>query len=79
MTAVRIDECGNVVALYGDEISEILGVVGEVRIKRASHVEPRGAKWFAEIVDGPVLGPFDKRAEAIEAEIDWLRKSGRVD
>ena len=43
---------------------------GRPRIRRASHVEPDEAgHWFADLspVDGPKLGPFDKRNEAIDA------------
>lgn len=32
------------------------------------------SKWWADctVVDGPVLGPFNSRAEALEAESKWL-------
>jgi hypothetical protein len=32
--------------------------------------------WYADMlpVDGPVLGPFNKRQEALDAEITWLRE-----
>lgn len=35
---------------------------------------PQG-KWWADLlpVGGPVLGPFDKRQEALDAETEWLR------
>lgn len=31
--------------------------------------------WWADmlLVGGPVLGPFNSRAEALEAEVKWLR------
>lgn len=34
-------------------------------------------KWQADLspVNGPVLGPFDSRVDAIEAEIEWLNKN----
>ena len=39
----------------------------------ASHVEPDASgRWFAQIIDGPVLGPFEQRSEAIAAELAWL-------
>jgi hypothetical protein len=45
---------------------------------RASHVEPddRG-RWLADLspIGGPVLGPFDRRSEALEAEVTWLEEN----
>jgi len=48
---------------------------GKPEIRRDSHVEPdEYGRWFADIspVDGPTLGPFDKRSEAIDAELEML-------
>ena len=48
---------------------------GPTNIRRASHVEPDPyGKWFADLspVNGPKLGPFAKRSEALAAEIDWI-------
>lgn len=35
-----------------------------------------GNMWWADMqpVGGPVLGPFEKHAQALEAEIQWLRR-----
>lgn len=52
-----------------------LSALGPLQIKRGSHVEPAdGGLWLADLspVDGPVLGPFEKRSEAIAAEVCWL-------
>ena len=49
--------------------------LGRLQIARASHVEPAfEGSWFADLkpVDGPVLGPFNHRSEALEAERAWL-------
>ena len=49
--------------------------IGKLQITRASHVEPDGdGYWFADMgpVDGPVLGPFRSRTEALGAEREWL-------
>jgi hypothetical protein len=50
-------------------------VLGQLTITRASHVEPdnRGL-WQADLtpVGGPLLGPFERRSEALAAERDWL-------
>jgi hypothetical protein len=49
--------------------------IGKLQITRASHVEPDAeGYWWADMgpVDGPVLGPFRSRAEALGAEREWL-------
>jgi hypothetical protein len=65
---------GTVRCVYGDELD--LLTLGEVKIRRASHVEPdeRG-RWWADLspVSGPTLGPFAKRGQALDAEVEWLR------
>ncbi len=66
---------GTVRALY-DELID-LAVLGQPTITRASHVEPdQEGRWHADLtpVDGPVLGPFDHRSEALAAERDWLER-----
>jgi hypothetical protein len=64
---------GTVRAVYSEEIE--LDTLGPVVITRASRVEPdeRGC-WLADLspVVGPVLGPFRRRSEALEAELTWL-------
>ena len=64
---------GSVRGIYGEEIA--LVALGPLEIHRASHVEPdRHGRWLADLspVGGPVLGPFDRRSEALEAEVEWL-------
>ena len=64
---------GTIRAVYAEVID--LGVLGHLVISRASHVEPNDSgRWLADLtpVAGPVLGPFDLRSEALEAEQDWL-------
>jgi hypothetical protein len=62
---------GDVTAIYGEEID--LGQLGNSTITRASHVEPdQAGQWFAQLIAGPRLGPFEKRSEALSAEVDWL-------
>ena len=51
--------------------------LGQLSIRRASHVEPDGTgAWYADLlpVQGPTLGPFKTRSEALEAETDWLQE-----
>ena len=67
---------GVVRCLYGEDLD--LKMLGQVRIRRASHVEvdEQGA-WWADLspVDGPVLGPFVNRSTALEAEVQWLSEN----
>ena len=64
---------GTIHAVNSEEIE--LDSLGHAVITRASHVEPdeRG-RWLADLspVAGPVLGPFRRRSEALEAELAWL-------
>lgn len=64
-------------AIYSDDAAEMLESVGNVSIARASHVEPTQGGWSADMspVGGPVLGPFDRRGAAIDAEIAWLKEN----
>jgi len=62
---------GAVSAIYSEAID--LQSLGRPAITRASHVEPdENGQWFAQIIDGPKLGPFAKRSAALAAEIAWL-------
>lgn len=66
---------GNMRCLY-DEVIDVQAL-GAVTIERASHVEPEGqGRWLADLapVHGPVLGPFTRRSEALEAERAWLEQ-----
>ncbi len=58
------------------EAIELRGI-GSIDIRRGSHVEPTaGGQWTADLspVDGPMLGPFDNRSEALDAELQWLNE-----
>lgn len=66
-----ISPSGEITTIYNELLN--LAALGARRIERASHVEPDGSgRWFAQIIDGPILGPFDSRSEAIAAEVTWL-------
>jgi hypothetical protein len=66
---------GLVRVIYGEEIA--LDCLGSPRMFRASHVEPDAdGHWHADLrpLIGPVLGPFDRRSEALAAEVAWLEE-----
>ena len=70
-----IEPTGRVRALYSEEIA--LDALGRAKIVRASTVEPdRDGRWHADLrlLLGPVLGPFDRRSEALAAEVAWLEE-----
>jgi hypothetical protein len=64
--------------IYSDALAEIAREVGDIVIRRASHVEPTDdGQWKADLlpVAGPVLGPFTTRQEALDAEVAWLKRT----
>lgn len=69
---VSIDQNGTTEFIYDDEFSEMLN--SKTTIQRASHVEPEGTQWIAEMISGPKLGPFKTRQEALDAEREYLEK-----
>ena len=70
-----VQPSGEVRCLYSEELD--LAVLGKLSIERGSHVEPTDdGQWTADLapVNGPVLGPFPHRSQALDAERDWLQK-----
>jgi hypothetical protein len=70
-----VDPGGDVVCVYGEAID--LTSLGSLSVRRASHVEPdTGGCWWADLapVNGPSLGPFRRRSEALQAELRWLER-----
>ena len=64
---------GAVRCIYGEDID--LVALGSPTIFRASHVEPdEHGRWLADLspMNGPRLGPFHLRSEALAAEHSWL-------
>ena len=71
---LTIDPCGTVRTLYTEAIP--LNEIGSLSIKRASHVEPDEAgQWFAEMIEGPTLGPFLTRSAALAAEVAYIENT----
>lgn len=74
-----VDGGGDVRCIYDEALD--LREIGKLQITRASHVEPdRDGFWWADMgpVDGPMLGPFKSRTEALGAEREWLLQQGKL-
>ena len=68
-----ITPTGSIRCVYGEDVN--LHQLGRLSIQRGSHVEPTvDGQWTADLapVNGPLLGPFPARAEALAAEQTWL-------
>jgi hypothetical protein len=68
-----ITPAGQVRCLYAEELD--LGSLGSLTICRASRVEPTDSgRWTADLspIDGPTLGPFALRSQALAAEACWI-------
>lgn len=66
---------GSVRCIYNEAID--LAQLGAVKITRGSHVEPdTDGQWLVDLspVDGPLLGPFRYRSDALQAEVAWLTR-----
>ncbi len=70
-----IDPRGQIRCVYAEAID--FHVLGLPNIVRASNVEPDAeGQWWADLapVDGPRVGPFERRSDALACERDWLEK-----
>ena len=66
---IVIQPSGTVRCLYGEAID--LSQLGRAKIHRGSHVEPtEDGHWSVDLspVNGPRLGPFRHRSDALQAE-----------
>jgi hypothetical protein len=77
---VTFEVDGRIKFIYDDFVAEITREVGQLNIRRASHVEPTGPDglWLADMspVGGPALGPFMTRTIALQEERLWLITHG---
>lgn len=73
---IVIGNNGIIRTIYSDILMDLFAQ-GETKINRASYVEPCVNGWNADMspVNGPVLGPFKTRTEALKEENDWLKKN----
>ena len=70
---------GSVRCIYAEDIP--LDAIGQLTVRRASHVEPdRAGNWLADLspVGGPLLGPYRRRSQALAAELEWLERNWLV-
>jgi hypothetical protein len=68
-----IESGGQARCIYDETIA--LQSLGRLNVQRASHVEPNETgEWFADLspVNGPLIGPFTMRSDALVAERAWL-------
>lgn len=68
-----VEPNGSIRCAYAETID--LAALGQLTISRGSHVEPDAEGfWYADLapVNGPRLGPFAQRSEALSAEAAWL-------
>lgn len=66
---------GQVFFIYSDQLAAIFGKHGILKTARASEVEPtESGQWNADLhrIGGPILGPFNLRREALDAEVEWI-------
>ncbi len=76
--AINFKPGGTARTLYDESVD--LAELGDLQIRRGSHVEPiesgpHAGKWFVDF--SPVghffcIGPFTKRSTALQAEHRWL-------
>ncbi len=84
---IVIKENGDIEFIYSDDVAEVFAGELNQRTVRASHVEPFGFGWIADMrpSGGPVLWDtdtdnplgrvaFKTRQAALDAELAWLRE-----
>ena len=61
--------------VYYDDLPD-LKAEWKAAIKRAIYVDVCEGGWVADmsILDGPQLGPYRSRQDALDAEVDWIEE-----
>lgn len=73
---VNVTPTGGLRFIYSDELQPLLNL-GTPTVQRVSDVEPTAdGRWTAAMRDGPTLGPFTLRQEALDAELAYLGEQG---
>jgi hypothetical protein len=75
--SIAIKPDGTMSFIYDDRLAGLCEE-GDAHTTRASHVEPTAkGGWSADMspVNGPILGPFRLREEALAAECEWLNEA----
>jgi hypothetical protein len=73
---IKVQPDGTITHIYTEKLD--LSSIGKPTTKRASCVEPTmDNKWTVDLAlsSGPVLGLFNKRSEALAAEVKWLEEN----
>lgn len=78
LKTVTIRKDGVIEFIYDDDLKGFIDDSEEKKVFRASHVEPDGTgDWWADLspINGPKLGPFSKRQDALDAEVNWIQNN----
>jgi hypothetical protein len=72
---LKIDKKGVITTIYDDRLVNLMAL-GKTQTHRVSDVEPMldGSGWVAIIRNGPDLGVFKLRQQALDAEVDYLER-----
>ena len=79
---ISIKRDGIIQFIHDDRLRGLLNQ-GQALITRASQVDPGDValgqnplKWYSDLAPsgGGILGPFDTRQEALDAEVAWLNQ-----
>lgn len=73
---IVFDDDGLASFVHSDHLAGLIDG-GVAVIERASHVEPSGVEWIADMapVGGPVLGPYENRGDALAAEVGYISRN----
>ena len=72
---LAVNSEGTIRLIYSDDARFLLNI-GEAKIERASHVEPRGKYWIVDLtpIGGPIMPTLFKfRQTALDYEAEWLK------